>query len=94
MTVTEYAAALPTPLREIGETLTTLVDQAGRLRPASRQMAAVKLSSLDDIDAELSTTWVRMTTPISPATTGGAPDAGLNRKAFIRSRQVCDMSGR
>ncbi|MFI6322823.1 DUF1801 domain-containing protein [Nonomuraea sp. NPDC050556] len=108
MTVTEYAAALPTPLREIGETLTTLVDQAidrpgavwhghpvwslgaapgktpvvffkayssyvtfglwrgqeiddpsGRLRPASRQMAAVKLSSLEDIDADLFTTWVR-----------------------------------
>jgi hypothetical protein len=107
-TVTEYAAALDQPLREIAEKLLVIVDAefpqagavwhghpvwslgpapgrtpvaylkayssyvtfglwrgrlipdpSGRLEPAAREMAAVKVRGLAEIDAELFTTWLR-----------------------------------
>ncbi len=106
--VEDYVAALPEPLREIGEKLLPLIeevlpgagavwhghpvwslgpapgkqpvsyikaysahvtfglwrgqeidDPSGRLEPAARVMAAVKLRSVDDIDAELFIDWLR-----------------------------------
>lgn len=108
-TVTEYAAALDQPLREIAEKLQTIVDAAlpqqgavwhghpvwslgpapgktpvayfkayssyvtfglwrgqeisdpsGRLEPAARQMAAVRLRTPADIDPDLFATWLRL----------------------------------
>ncbi|MGV9770832.1 hypothetical protein [Streptosporangium sp. NPDC003464] len=35
-------------------------DPSGRLEPAARQMAAVRLRTLADIDPDLFTTWLRL----------------------------------
>ncbi|MFC9910396.1 DUF1801 domain-containing protein [Streptomyces sp. NPDC127197] len=36
-----------------------VLDSSGRLDPGSRQMASVKLSTVDDVDAALFTDWIR-----------------------------------
>ncbi|MFG3696850.1 hypothetical protein ACGF5C_02855 [Micromonospora sp. NPDC047620] len=51
-TVTDYLAGLDAPLREI-------TDPSGRLVPGARQMAAVKLRTLADVDPALFTDWLR-----------------------------------
>ncbi|MEU4640244.1 hypothetical protein [Micromonospora sp. NPDC023814] len=51
-TVTDYLAGLDAPLREI-------TDPSGRLVPGARQMAAVKLRALADVDPALFTDWLR-----------------------------------
>ncbi|WP_027945917.1 DUF1801 domain-containing protein [Amycolatopsis taiwanensis] len=42
-------------------------DSSGRLSPGGRQMASVKLRGLDDLDAELFTTWLKQARTLEEA---------------------------
>lgn len=47
-----------------------LSDPSGRLQPGAREMAAVKLRSLDDIDTDLFTGWLHQARTLEEAAAG------------------------